>query len=1250
MSKQKSIVKKKDFKERNSRDSPMESLRKLSEALLNANPLKYSEIEMEAKFGTRGIKQLTKIDYDNVVKKLLSLGWRSENPNGDYLLRIQPEFLDVETGKFKIGRDSERFRVEIKNQRHIQEYCNTNSLASILEKNPNSILINKKVNYTINEDGEEVDIPSADFNDFNFRVTIKKEDTINKNSKMATELFDSWNRSKKAFRYMNRVSFQHPDFPFIVDLSIVKSSNKTDQGWLIPAYTIQESNVFNNPEVYEMEVEVIRPLAKLKYRSPQQLTEELQKAIKHVLCGLQKTNFPISYTEQNEIEQQYQRLLFEEDFRKKGQDFVPKRKLYPNDFLGPSLVTLDTVNLAPVQDGVTVPTIAEPNTYCVTEKADGIRNLLYINNRGRVYLINMNMDVIFTGVITKDDRFFNSLLDGELIVHNKTGQFINKFAAFDIYYINNIDIRARPFINTHTKDEKVFKDGCRLPILKELVNNLKPMNIMTTKEHYQPCPMEIVSKKFYPSFDKESSDTSIFVACTKILQKILDGHYNYEVDGLIFTPTLLGVGGNKILEAGPKKKITWQHIFKWKPSISTTIFPKSYNSIDFLVVTKKGADGRDIVTPIFQNGINAYEATQFNQYKTLILTVGYDSNKHGYINPCQDLLNDKFANQQDIENEEGYKPKQFYPTTPYDPFAGICNIMLKIDSSGEYKMFTEDDNQVFEDQTVVEFRYDMNQEDKAWRWIPMRVRYDKTADFKAGYGVGANDYSTANNNWKSIHNPITEEMLSTGRNIPTIEVSDDVYYNSSGNDRLTQSMRDFHNLFVKRALIQGASKKGNILIDFACGKGGDLPKWISAELSFCFGIDISKDNIENRLNGACARYLNFRKTTKKMPYALFVHGNSGLNIRSGINMFDSKSNEITKTIFGLADASDIGPAVERQKSRAINGFDVGSCQFAIHYMFENKKMFYNFIRNVAECVKLNGYFIGTCYDGQTVFNMLRKKAEGESIERYVQGKKIWSIIKQYDSTTFEPDETSLGYKIDVYQDTINQTFSEYLVNFKFLTDTMSKYGFELVTRTEAKSLKLPDGSGMFSELFDSMEQEIKRNPEKESEYKSALNMTEYEKNISFLNRYFVFKKISTRNAEQLTKAILSGNEDVELNESKHAQEVIQQEEEREQNDKPRKLDEEIVIEGEPEPNPDIMKVVVKKRGRKPKEPQEPLPAVDLPIPDVVKVVRKRVKKDQAVIKEIEEEQPKVVVKKTRKVAVVNDGVEKKATRKKKGEL
>ena len=61
------------------------------------------------------------------------------------------------------------------------------------------------------------------------------------------------------------------------------------------------------------------------------------------------------------------------------------------------------------------------------------------------------------------------------------------------------------------------------------------------------------------------------------------------------------------------------------------------------------------------------------------------------------------------------------------------------------------------------------------------------------------------------------------------------------------------------------SKAGDTLIDFAVGKAGDLHKWKESGLSFVYGIDISRDNIENPANGACTRYVNFaRENTKKM--------------------------------------------------------------------------------------------------------------------------------------------------------------------------------------------------------------------------------------------------------------------------------------------------------------------------------------------------------------------------------------------------
>ena len=71
---------------------------------------------------------------------------------------------------------------------------------------------------------------------------------------------------------------------------------------------------------------------------------------------------------------------------------------------------------------------------------------------------------------------------------------------------------------------------------------------------------------------------------------------------------------------------------------------------------------------------------------------------------------------------------------------------------------------------------------------------------------------------------------------------------------------------------------------------------------------------------------------------------------------------------------------------------------------------------------------------------------------------------------------------------------------------MEDYGFSLIGTEEAKAMGLPNGSGLFDELFQMMENEIDQNYRNKKEYDSAHLMTLEEKRISFMNRYFVFKK------------------------------------------------------------------------------------------------------------------------------------------------
>jgi hypothetical protein len=292
-----------------------------------------------------------------------------------------------------------------------------------------------------------------------------------------------------------------------------------------------------------------------------------------------------------------------------------------------------------------------------------------------------------------------------------------------------------------------------------------------------------------------------------------------------------------------------------------------------------------------------------------------------------------------------------------------------------------------------------------------------------------------------------------------------------------------------------------------------------------FGIDISKDNIENRIDGACARYLNYRKKFKVMPQALFVYGNSSLNIRDGSALYTEQAKQVTRAVFGEGpkDKAILGAGVYKQYGKASEGFNISSCQFALHYFFESKQTINSFLRNISDCTKLNGYFIGGCYNGSVIFDVLRSKLSGESVSILQNGKKMWQITKVYDHDRFDNDETSLGYAIDVYQESINKTFREYLVNFEYLNRLMEDYGFVVLNRTECSELGLPESVGSFQQLYGLMESEVKKYSKKRHEYGQAMNMSPKEKQISFYNNYFIYKKVRNVDTQSVYNSLLGSS-------------------------------------------------------------------------------------------------------------------------------
>ena len=1073
------------------------------------------EHELEVRFGTKyikGINTLTKNDYDNVVKVLKSLGFVTTVPSGVSMLRIQSEFIDSNVGETRISE----LRVEIDGINMVQQYCKTDDIKNTGAK------FKFKRKYKNNE-GELV--YPVDVNDFNFRVSLQKEEFAKKGTE--NYVIENWRKSKKQFRFLNRVPFYHPNYPLRVDLSITKTGNSEEyngRNRIKPVFTIKESNVFNNPEKYEIEIEVLNKtilestlnIKDNNFNTSKKLLVALRKVIKFVLSGFQGTMYPISYPEKNEVMKDYMKMIWREEYSPYKMDIKSKY------FIGPNSITLQRQNIAIIDVDSTIVNIRK--NFVVTDKADGDRHLMYVSNIGKIYLISTNMELKFTGAKTLNKDCFNTLFDGELISYNKNGDLINLYAAFDIYYHNNIDIRHYPFMLEPGVEEI---HSCRYYVLSTLKLMLNPISILNNdtekpktssladmlskfaKTKVELSPIKFNIKKFYPMSPKET----IFQGCKTILEQNEQNLFEYNTDGLIFTHAFYGVGSNEINKSGPKTKITWEYSFKWKP-------PK-HNTIDFLVTTLKTPNGEDVVNSLFEEGISSSSVVQSKNYKTIELRCGFNMQTDIYLNPCQSIIDDIIPEpikRFDDKKNENYLPKRFCPTEPYNPNAGLCNIMLKNNFLGLSDNMIANDGEVFNDNTIVEFSYDLNAKE-GWEWIPLRVRYDKTAKLRKGEKEFGNSYKVCNENWKSIQpsGEITEIMLMTGNGIPETNVNEDIYYNATSGENKTEALRNFHNLYVKKILINGVSKRGNTLIDFACGKAGDLPKWISAKLSFVFGLDYSKDNIENLMNGACVRYIKSKQQNKHIPDVLFAHCNSSFNIRDGSALLNDKAKQISNAVFGniKKETANLGKGVVKQYGKGEHGFNVSSCQFAIHYFFENPDTLKGFLKNVAECTKLEGYFIGTAYDGKELFKRLKKLIQGDSIQLEYNGKKIWEVVKNYAFDTFEDDSSCIGYKINVFQESINRPIYEYLVNFDYLNRLMENYGFKLINSEESKEMGLPEGSGLFRQLFNNMTADIKENPFKKNLFGQAPNMNELEQEISFLNRYFIYKKVRDVNVDEL---------------------------------------------------------------------------------------------------------------------------------------
>lgn len=837
---------------------------------------------------------------------------------------------------------------------------------------------------------------------------------------------------EKTFVYKSKYEYR---------LKLVKSTDEATQ-------TMIQSGVSQARPVYQVQYII----------GENDTTHDIINACVYMVQLITGQRFPISNTQQTNVLDNYDKLV--RTVLTSNRRHTEGSKYH---FLAPKPITLETFNI--VQPGPhTYGVNSVWQDYAVTDKADGERILLYIDNDGCAYFINNTFDVSFSGLKTTDKTLSNSLLDGEFIraMQRRDGSQKDIFAAFDIYFYNGKSVMNLPLLGS----------SCRNALMQEACAKGKWSSQSNT---------EMIYKEHIPA-----DGDKMRKACDSILKNV--AKLPYDIDGLVFTPRDLSVYAyypGRPVEI--TERVRWDKVLKWKPP--------HQNTIDFKVVI-------------------ANKTTVGNKrYAHIRLYTGYNAGHTEPISPLYgiQLRYDPRAYKQWKSMGDVYRSELFRPISHYA--SGVDTALIELSPNGDILC---EDNSIIENNSIVEFGYNDNSTiEVGRRWVPLRVRVDKTRILQKTGNISktANDFSVATSIWRSIHDPVTAAMLING-NVPASKVpdsleermlgTDDIYYarDIPRHHMLSVNMLNFHNIGIKKMLYQ-RSKRRDSLLELACGMAGDMPRWRDAGYRFVLGVDLARDNITKPRDGAYGRMLNQSRAVKTLvngveetiyPDIVFAIGDCAIPIHTGAaaEKLDEESVHILNMLY--KGSGKVEPWMKHVVGRAGKGFSVVSCQFAIHYFFKTEDTLNGFLENVAFNLKKGGIFVTTFMDGQSVKNLLSTSSSGIVEGRKLDGKiPVWAILKRY-----QDNDDPYGKHVDIFLENTNRLIPEFLVDLDTLVDKARVYGLEL------------DDTALFSDNFAKLHAAVPKDTKRRSKLDEAvlaLKKDTVQTQFSFLNRWVVFKKI-----------------------------------------------------------------------------------------------------------------------------------------------
>lgn len=856
-----------------------------------------------------------------------------------------------------------------------------------------------------------------------------------------------WEDVPKYYILQKRFVYENTRFEYRFDMT-----RRSEE----PFTMMKDSGVTTAPISYEISM-------RCKQTAP--APEEVMRGLVNLVQVIQSDYSVMSKVQLDDVLQGYNALV-----RKK----LTVRGPVENFFFAPKPVTLEKPHIVDPSIGYGITSIQ--SGYCVTDKADGERLLMYVHTDGYVYLINNTFDIRVTGVRATAQKMYSTLVDGEFVPSSKRkdGDSSDLFAAFDIYFVGGESVLELPLLSDDETKPSRYKK------LIELIDSGK----WDAKEDSY---IEIDYKRHVPADGNE-----MFKVCATILGK--SAQLPYEIDGLIFTPRYLPVFGyypNKPVKV--TDNVRWDRVLKWKPA--------EQNTIDFLIEL----DERVRADPITRD-----------PYVTMKLYTGYNATQWEMITVMEGLRMryDREYNERMRNMGEIYRAKEFKPISYYERGVEEAHVSLK---DGVVRAENGD---VIENKMIVEFAYNPDPNiHVSKRWIPLRVREDKTRIFQRTGKLSktANDLSVATSIWRSIHNPVTTAMISGIQHTNSGDIPDELEERLLGVDdtyyarevprqhMLSVHMLNFHNQGIKKMLYQKGSGR-DTLLELACGMAGDLPRWRDAAYRFVLGVDLVRDNIVHPREGSYARVQKQRRAVTTLvggvekiiyPDMVFAIGDCALPLHDGsaANDIDDDSKKLLRLVYKTGNVQAPAPYLKYIVGRAVRGFDTVSCQFAIHYFFQSPDKLNGFLSNVSRNLKKNGIFIATFMDGDRVQNLLNSTpngiAEGKKLDGSVT---VWAIVRKYAQDT----EERFNKLVDVYLENTNRLISEFLVHMDTLIEYTKAHGLELV-ETE-----------LFSQTFARIRAQIPVNPNTRSQLDNdvmILDEDEVQKQFSFLNRWVVFKKV-----------------------------------------------------------------------------------------------------------------------------------------------